>query len=168
MAGSGSFTSHGTTIQLSGSGIQTVGGDVTLDNTGSVLVAEGGIGTNGGDVAINKCNSATFRHSGVYTDGGEILVKSYGVIEIEPGTTFISGGGNDGGNITLRSKLGIVVDSVLSTLPGTSGQLAQQGKTWAIALNQAPTLGAGDITLYVGSIDFPWSMYLPAIMNTTQ
>lgn len=148
--GGGSFTSSGTDV--SAGRLETGGGNATLNHTGNVNITEGGIETDGGDLRINSSATASFENNGVQTNGGTILVQSNGQIHVNAGTGFTSGGSNNGGDITLRSATGITLDCVILTLPGTGGQLFLQGNTAAIVLNQAPALGAGDIILYVGSL----------------
>ncbi|MDO9263248.1 MAG: IPTL-CTERM sorting domain-containing protein, partial [Desulfosalsimonadaceae bacterium] len=119
----------------------------------NVNITEGGIETDGGDFRINSSATASFDDNGVVTNGGTILVQSNGLIHVNPATNFASGGlSTDGGDITLRSATGITLDSAIGTQTGTGGQLFLQGNTAAIVLNQAPALGAGDIILYVGSL----------------
>ena len=148
----GSFSSWGTGFNCAAGGLHTNGGNVVLNHTGALIITDAGIGTNGGNIQINRCATASFSGQGVQTNGGTIRVQSNGLIHVNPGTPFLSGGPNNGGEITLRSVTGITLDSPVSSLPGTGGELFLQGNTAAIALNMSPVLGAGNITLYVGSL----------------
>ncbi|RJP85119.1 MAG: IPTL-CTERM sorting domain-containing protein [Desulfobacteraceae bacterium] len=149
--GGGSFTSSGTGFRTEDNGLRTFGGNASLTHTGNLEITEGGIGTDGGDLRINSSATASFSGNGVYTNGGTILVQSNGLIHVNTGAGFTSGPAN-GGDITLRSATGITLDSPVSSLPGTGGVLSLEGNTAAIVLNMSPVLGAGNITLYVGSL----------------
>jgi hypothetical protein len=132
--------------------MMTDGGNVELNHTGSVTVTNSGAETGGGNFRINSSGSASFSDNGVNTNGGNIFVQSNGLIIIDSDTNINTGDPANGGDITFRSATGITIDSVMTTQPGSGGVLSLEGNTGAIALNQAPTLGQGNITLYVGAL----------------
>jgi hypothetical protein len=150
--GGGSFTSSGTDFFSNHDGMMTDGGNVELNHTGSVTVTNSGAETGGGNFRINSSGSASFSDNGVNTNGGNIFVQSNGLIIIDSDTNINTGDPANGGDITFRSATGITIDSVMTTQPGSGGVLSLEGNTGAIALNQAPTLGQGNITLYVGAL----------------
>ncbi len=139
-------------ISASIGGIQTEAGfpsAITIQAR-DLSVTDGGITTQGGDFSADLRGNFSAAQTGIRSVGGAITVNAQGAIQLMLGDVIFSGSDTiDGGAILLRAGTGFTVDADanISSAQGTGGLLTVDPE---VSLNQAPTVGAGDISLLVG------------------
>ena len=87
----GDFNSTGTDFSCNQACVDTIGGDVLLNHSGSVAIEDGGVATDGGGFTSNgtdfSCNGAC-----IATSGGDITLNHTGSVSITDGGADTGGG----------------------------------------------------------------------------
>ena len=159
----GDFNSTGTDFSCNQACVDTIGGDVLLNHSGSVAIEDGGVATDGGGFTSNgtdfSCNGAC-----IATSGGDITLNHTGSVSITDGGADTGGGkftssgtdfscsdvciDTDGGNAVLNHTGNVSIKNVTTA----GGEFISNGTGFSCSSGCVST-GGGDITLnHTGSV----------------
>ena len=131
----GDFNSTGTDFSCNQACVDTIGGDVLLNHSGSVSIEDGGVATDGGGFTSNgtdfSCNGSC-----IATSGGDITLNHTGSVSITDGGADTGGGkftssgtdfscsdvciDTDGGNAVLNHTGNVSIKTLLLLVASSS------------------------------------------------